>query len=64
MRQGDDNCKRPVTRRIQSVFGHLLCQLGLHDYRVLEKMFQFGSGNGIEKVECQRCSVIITRQPL
>jgi hypothetical protein len=48
--------------KLRSVFGDLLCQLGFHDYRVLEKKFQFGSGSGIEKVECRRCGVIVTRQ--
>lgn len=64
MGQGGGNDKRPGTRRRHPVFGHLLCWLGFHDYRVLEIRFQFGAGSGIEKVECQRCSVIVTRQAL
>jgi hypothetical protein len=47
---------------LRSVFGNLLCWLGFHDFRVLEKTFQFGAGSGIEKVECSRCGVIVTRQ--
>ena len=44
------------------LLGRLLCRLGVHDYRVLEVMFQFGSGGSIEKVECRRCGVTVTRQ--
>ena len=48
--------------KLRSVFGHFLCWLGFHDYHVLEKTFQFGAGSGIEKVECLRCGVTVTRQ--
>ncbi len=64
MEKGGGNGKKPVTRRRHPVFGQLLCWVGFHDYRVLEIRFQFGAGSGIEKVECQRCSVIVTRQAL
>ena len=47
---------------LPSLLGRLLCRLGVHDYRVLEIMFQFGSGGSIEKVECRRCGVTVTRQ--
>jgi len=47
---------------LRSVFENLLCWLGFHDYRVIEKTFQFGEASGIEKVECRRCGVIVTRQ--
>ena len=47
---------------LRSIFGKLLCRLGFHEFRVLEKTFQFGAGSGIEKVECIRCGVVVTRQ--
>jgi hypothetical protein len=47
--------------KLPSLLGRLLCRLGVHDYRVLESMFQFSSGR-IEKVECRRCGVTVTRQ--
>ena len=47
---------------LRAIFGNLLCRLGFHDFRVLEKTFQFGAGSGIEKVECTRCGVVVTRQ--
>lgn len=48
--------------KLPSLLGRLLCLLGFHDYRVLEVMFQFSSGGSIEKVECRRCGVTVTRQ--
>jgi hypothetical protein len=45
-----------------SKVGRFLCRLGFHDYRVVEKTFQFGAGSGVEKVECRRCGLIVTRQ--
>jgi hypothetical protein len=48
--------------KLPSLLGRFLCRLGFHDYRVLEIMFQFGSGGSIEKVECRRCGVTVTRQ--
>jgi hypothetical protein len=48
--------------KLPSLLGRFLCRLGFHDYRVLEIMFQFSSDGSIEKVECQRCGVTVTRQ--
>ncbi|VAX09482.1 hypothetical protein MNBD_GAMMA26-284 [hydrothermal vent metagenome] len=42
--------------------GRLLCWLVFHDFRVIDRTFGFGSGGGIEKVECRRCGATITRQ--
>jgi hypothetical protein len=39
----------------------LLCFLGFHSFRLVEKTGSFGSG-GVEKVQCQRCGLVITRQ--
>lgn len=47
--------------RLLSLLGRLLCWLGFHDYRVIDKTFGFGAGGGVEKVECRRCGVTITR---
>lgn len=41
--------------------GKLLCWLGFHDFRVLDKTFGFGDGGGVEKVECKRCGLVTTR---
>ena len=40
----------------------MLCLLGLHDFEVLSKTFGFGEGDSVEKVECKRCGLIITRR--
>jgi len=45
------------------LLGRLLCWLGFHDFRVVDRAFEFGAGGGIEKVECRRCGVTMTRQP-
>ena len=44
------------------LFGRLLCWLGLHNFRVIDRIFGFGAGGDIEKVECRRCGVIISRR--
>jgi hypothetical protein len=44
------------------LIGKLLCWLGFHDFTVLSRTFGFGEGDGVEKVECKRCGVIVTRQ--
>ncbi len=61
MKQDDDDHQGSVAPQRQSMFGHLLCRIGFHDYRVIERNFQFGAGSGIEKVECRRCNVTLTR---
>lgn len=47
--------------KLSSLFYHLLCWLGFHDFRVIDKTFEFGAGGGIEKAECRRCGVTLTR---
>ncbi len=44
------------------LLGRLLCWLGFHDFRVIDRAFEFGDGGGIEKVECRRCGAIMVRQ--
>jgi len=53
-----DNYMQDLLRLVGSV----LCWLGFHDFIVLSRTFGFGEGDGVEKVECKRCGVIITRQ--
>lgn len=43
-------------------FRRLLCWLGFHNFRVVDRAFEFGAGGAIEKVECRRCGVTMTRQ--
>ena len=40
--------------------GHLLCRLRYHDFKVIDRTFEFGSG-GMETVECRRCEIIVRR---
>ncbi len=44
------------------LLGRLLCWLGFHNFRVVDRAFEFGAGGAIEKVECRRCGVTMTRQ--
>jgi hypothetical protein len=50
-----------VTAGVMELLGRLLCWLGFHDYRVVEASFSFGSGGGVETVECRRCGYRMTR---
>jgi hypothetical protein len=40
----------------------LMCWLGFHDFQVLEIMFGFGDAGDVEKVECRRCGLILSRE--
>ena len=46
--------------KLPPLLGQILCWFGFHDFRVISKTFGFGSG-GVEKVECRRCGVVVTR---
>ena len=48
--------------KLPLLVGRLLCWLGFHDFRLIEKPFGFGAGTNIEKVECRRCGVNMTRR--
>jgi hypothetical protein len=41
--------------------GHLLCLLGFHDFKVIDKIFDFGLGGGVEVVQCRRCQLMVRR---
>jgi hypothetical protein len=45
---------------LRRFMGHLLCLVGFHDFKVIDRTFQFGSG-GFETVECRRCEIIVKR---
>ena len=49
-------------QQLARLLGLLLCRFGFHDFRVIDKKFEFGAGGGIEKVECRRCGTIMTRR--
>ena len=44
------------------LIGHLLCLLGFHDFKIIDREFDFGSGDGVETVQCRRCQLIVRRQ--
>ena len=44
-----------------TLFGRLLCWLGIHDFRVIDVTLGFGEAGGVEKVECRRCGVVMSR---
>lgn len=46
--------------KLPAWLGRLLCSLGVHDYRVVSETFGFGT-RGVEKAECRRCGVTVTR---
>ncbi len=46
--------------KLPPLLGRFLCWLGVHDFRVVSKTFEFGT-EGVERVECRRCGVTVTR---
>jgi len=48
--------------KLPSLFARLLCRLGFHNFRVINKTFEFGMEGGVETVECRRCGVIMIRR--
>jgi len=48
--------------KLPPLLAQLLCRLGFHDFRVISKKFGFGTGGGVETVECRRCGVTMIRQ--
>ncbi len=47
---------------IPGIVGRFLCLAGFHDFRVINVNFSFGAGDKVEKVECRRCGVKVTRR--
>lgn len=43
------------------ILSRILCVLGLHDFRLVERILSFGCEGGVEKVQCRRCGLTITR---
>ncbi len=42
--------------------GTIFCFLGLHSFRVTDVTYWFGPSGSVEKVECRRCGLVVTRQ--
>ncbi len=59
-----DTCVREACNmpKLRPLLGRLLCWFGFHDFRVINRAFEFGAGGGIEKVECRRCGATMTRR--
>jgi len=49
-------------QQLPPFLGRLLCFIGIHDFRVTDVTFGFGSGGSVEKVECRRCGAVTTRR--
>ena len=41
--------------------GHLLCLLGFHDFKVIDREFDFSLEGGVEVVQCRRCQLMFRR---
>ncbi len=48
--------------KLGGVVGRLLCWLGIHDFRVVDVTFGFGGGGSVERIECRRCGLVMTRR--
>ncbi len=47
--------------KLPSIIGQYLCRFGFHNFRIIEAMLGFGGSSGIEKVECRRCGLVMSR---
>ena len=47
---------------LQKFLGRLLCQLGIHDFRVVNVTFGFGGAGNVERLECRRCGLVKIHQ--
>jgi len=48
--------------KLTSLLYRVMCWLGFHDFRVIDRTFGFGAGGDVEKLQCKRCGIIIIRQ--
>ncbi len=48
--------------RTLTLLDKLLCWLGFHDFHVISRAFEFRAGAAVEKIECYRCGLRMTRQ--
>lgn len=46
---------------LPAFIGRILCRLGIHNFRVVDVNYSFGSGS-VQKVECRRCGAVTTRK--
>jgi hypothetical protein len=44
-----------------ALLGRLLCWLGIHNFKVLDVTLGFGGAGGVEKIQCRRCGVVMSR---
>jgi hypothetical protein len=49
-------------KKLRERVGRILCWLGMHDFRVVDVTFGFGGGGSVERMECRRCDLVMTRQ--
>jgi len=47
---------------LRRFMGYLLCLLRFHDFKVIDREFDFGSSSSIETVQCRRCEIIVRRK--
>ena len=52
---------RKPHRVVTGVLGRLLCQIGAHDFEVVDVTFGFGRNETIERVRCRRCRRVMAR---
>ena len=38
-------------------FNYLLCWLGIHNYKIIDITYGFGSGGTNEKIKCKICGI-------
>jgi hypothetical protein len=48
--------------KLNQLIDQFMCWLGFHDFQVLEITFGFGEAGDVEKVECNRCRLLISRE--
>lgn len=54
--------RREQQMDILAFFNRLLCQFGLHDYKLIDATFGFGEGGSVGRDQCRRCGKIRMRR--
>jgi len=59
-----DTCARKAYNmpKLPPLIDRVLCWFGFHDFRVIDRAFEFGARGGTEKVECRRCGATMARR--
>ena len=64
--QGKTACTIPQgahdMSKLSSLLGHFQCWIGFHNFRVINKTLGFGAAGSVEKVQCRRCGMTMTRE--